>query len=169
MTGNQWQILTNNHMAKAKTILFAEDDQVLMEVYRKHLQRAGYHVVPALDGLETLKYLSIFVPDLLVLDLMMPKFDGEELLKFICTTPRLANLPLFILSSNSIIFADQEHLLQRAEKYLIKQSCTPAILLRAIQDQLTGPMEAASARTVVSSNDPAPNLAPAGLKLGSSY
>ena len=156
-------------MAKVKTILFAEDDQVLMEVYRKHLQRSGYHVVPALDGLETLKYLSIFVPDLLILDLMMPKFDGEELLRFICTTPRLANLPLFILSSNSIIFADQEHLLQRAEKYLIKQSCTPAILVRAIQDQFTGPLEATPAHKPVSSHDPSSNLARVELKLGSTY
>jgi DNA-binding response OmpR family regulator len=60
-------------MAKAKTILFADDDQVLLTSYSTTLlEKAGYHVVKAHDGLAAMKNLFLFVPDLLILDLMMP-------------------------------------------------------------------------------------------------
>src|SRR5277367_6156065 len=121
-----------------KTILFAEDDEVLVMAYRGHLKQAGYAVTLAQDGLETLKHLSMFEPDLLILDLMMPKFDGKELLQFISNTPRLANLPVIVLSSKNLVDAEQEQLMKRADRYLIKQDCTPAILLAAILELLTG-------------------------------
>jgi DNA-binding response OmpR family regulator len=91
-----------------------------MTAYRKQLQQAGYHVIPAHDGLEAMKNLSIFVPDLVVLDLMMPKFNGEEIVQFICKNERLVRVPLIILSSNSVMDVETEHFLERADKRLIK-------------------------------------------------
>ena len=99
-------------MTKVKTILFAEDDQLLLTLYRKQLQQAGYHVIPAQDGLEAMRNLSMFVPDLVVLDLMMPKFNGEEVLQYVCNNARLAKVPLIILSSNTVVDAGNEHLLE---------------------------------------------------------
>jgi CheY-like chemotaxis protein len=128
-------------VAKIKTILYCEDDPVVLTVYRKQLQQAGYHVIPAQDGLESMKNLSMFVPDLVVLDLLMPKFNGEEVLKYICNTPRLAKTPLIILSSNSVVDVGHEHLLERADKRLIKYHCTPAILLATIQEIFAGRLE----------------------------
>jgi CheY-like chemotaxis protein len=118
-------------MAKIKTILYAEDDQVVLMAYRKYLQQAGFHVIPAHDGLEAMKNLSIFVPDLIVLDLMMPKFSGEEVLQFICGNNRLAKVPLIVLSSNSVGDVDHEQYLERADRRLLKYKCTPARLLEA--------------------------------------
>jgi DNA-binding response OmpR family regulator len=123
-------------MAKIKTILFAEDDQVLLAAYRPHLKRAGYNVIPASDGLETLKNLSMLVPDLLILDLMMPKFDGEELLQYIANTPRLSGVPVIVFSSKCVVDAEQEHLIMRADRYLIKQDCNPNLLLEAVKELL---------------------------------
>lgn len=128
-------------MTKVKTILFAEDDQLLLTLYRKHLQQAGYHVIPAQDGLEAMRNLSMFVPDLVVLDLLMPKFNGEEVLQYVCNNLRLDKVPLIILSSNTVVDAGNEHLLERADKRLLKYQCTPAILLATIKELLARPLE----------------------------
>ena len=130
-----------NNMAKIKTILYCEDDVLVLTLYRRQLQQAGYHVIPAMDGLEAMKHLSMFVPDLLVLDLMMPKFNGEEVLKFVCSNPRLVKVPLVILSSNSIVDVQHEHLLERADRRLLKHKCTPALLLEAIRELFSGQLE----------------------------
>jgi DNA-binding response OmpR family regulator len=152
-------------MSKVRTILFAEDDPVLLLVYRKHLKQAGHLVVPAVDGLETLKNLSMFEPDLLILDLMMPKFDGEELLQFICNTPRLAKVSVIILSSKSTIDAEHEHLMKRADKYLIKQDCTPALLLEAVTELFSDEHLEKSARPATASVESVPSMIRAGLNL----
>jgi CheY-like chemotaxis protein len=152
------------NMGKVRTILFAEDDQVLLTAYRKHLKQAGYAVIIAHDGLETIKNLSLFVPDLVILDLMMPKFDGAVLLQHICNTPRLANVSVIILSSKCFIDAEHEQLMRLADRYLVKQDCTPAILLKAIQEQLSDPFEKNPAKPAVSA-DSVPSIVRAGVKL----
>jgi len=124
----------SKHMAKVKTILFAEDDQLLLTLYRKHLQQAGYHVIPAQDGLEAMRHLSMFVPDVVVLDLLMPRFNGEEVLQYVCGNARLACMPLIILSSSSVVDTGNQHLLARADRRLLKHKCTPAILVENIQE-----------------------------------
>jgi CheY-like chemotaxis protein len=125
-------------MPKVKTILYAEDDTVVLTVYRMRLQKAGFHVISAYDGLDAIKKLSTFVPDLVLLDLMLPRFNGEEVLQFIHTNPSLAKVPVIILSTNSVRDVAQESLLEHASKRLIKSKCNSAMLLEAIQEVLDG-------------------------------
>ena len=125
-------------MTKGRTILYAEDDLVVLTVYKKRLEAAGFQVIAARDGLEAIKSLSIFVPDLVLLDLMMPRFSGEEVLQFIRDNTRLASVPVIILSTNSIRDLAQEHILEKADKRLIKSRCTSETLLEAIQYLLAG-------------------------------
>ena len=125
-------------MTKVRTILYAEDDLVVLTVYKKRLEAAGFHVIPARDGLEAIKNLSIFVPDLVLLDLMMPKFNGEEVLQFIRNNPRFVNVPVIILSTNSIRDLAQEHILEQADQRLIKSRCTSEMLVESIQYLLAG-------------------------------
>ena len=61
---------------KARTILYVEDDPVVQMAYRHRLEREGFSVESAKDGLEAMKSLLRLEPDLVVLDLMLPKFDG---------------------------------------------------------------------------------------------
>jgi CheY-like chemotaxis protein len=110
----------------------------VLTVYRKRLEKAGFHVIPARDGLEAIKSLSIFVPELILLDLMMPKFNGEEVLQFIRNHPHLAKVPVIILATNSIRDLAQEHILEKADRRLIKSRCTSESLLEAIQYLLAG-------------------------------
>lgn len=132
-------------MNKVRTILYAEDDMIVLTAYQTRLAQAGFHVIPARDGLEAMKRLSVFVPDLILLDLMMPRFNGEEVFHFIRSKPVLAKVPVVVLSTNSVLDMAQERLLECANKRLIKHHCTPAILLAAIQEIFAGePAETAS-------------------------
>lgn len=104
--------------------------------YRNILERAGYCVQAARDGLEAMRLLHHLVPDLVLLDLMLPKFNGVELLRFLRSNSRLRNVPVIIYSTNSIIEAQDEPLLEGANKRLLKCQCTPAILLQAVHEVL---------------------------------
>lgn len=123
-------------MQAPKTILYAEDDAVTATAFKKRLEREGFNVEIASDGLETLKLLHTCKPDLLLLDLMLPKFSGEEVLKFLVSNPSLGHIPVILLSTNSILTAANETLLDKAEKRLLKHDCTFQKLLAAIDEVL---------------------------------
>jgi len=124
----------NAETAKTKSIVFVEDNPVVLMAYKNRLQREGFHVEPALDGVEAMKILTQFVPDLVVLDLMLPRLNGVELLRFISADPRYQTVPVIVLSTNSIMDTSDDQVLERASKRLLKGSCTPAIMLQAIQE-----------------------------------
>jgi len=124
--------------ARAKTILYVEDDRVVLLAYSYRLEREGFAVEPARDGLEAMKILVRLVPDLVILDLMMPKFDGVEVLKFIQSNPRLKTVPVIILSTNSVVDVDEEYVLECANRRFVKDRCTFPILLEAVQNLLAG-------------------------------
>jgi two-component system, OmpR family, phosphate regulon response regulator PhoB len=128
-------------MSTVRTILYCEDDPIVRRVYKHRLDQAGFHVLYAEDGLEALRCLHQLVPDLVVLDLMMPKFSGEEVLKFICNEPRLHETPLIILSTNSEVEDGYAPIAGRADKYLVKHDCTPDKLMAVIQEMFNGPAQ----------------------------
>jgi len=123
-------------MIKAKTILYVEDDPVTLTAYRQRLEGEGYAVEWAKDGLEAMRILLRLVPDLVVLDLLLPRFDGGEVLKFMQANPRLKTVPVIILSTNSIIDADEEYVLESASRRFIKGQCTFPMVLEAVQKLL---------------------------------
>ncbi len=118
----------------AKLILFVEDSEVERLAYQRVLERAGYHVQVARDGLEGLRLLHNIMPDLVLLDLVLPKFDGVEVLKFVRSSPRLKTVPIVIFSTNSIIEAQDEPLLEGANRRLLKCQCNPAMMLETIYE-----------------------------------
>jgi CheY-like chemotaxis protein len=121
-------------MKSNRSILFVEDDAVVLTTYRNLLQREGFRVESAGDGLEALKALSQATPDLIVLDLMLPKFDGADVLKFIRADPRLKTIPIIIFSNAQVTDFTEDAI----TKHLHKTDCTPSILLQTIQGMLTG-------------------------------
>ena len=139
-----------------KTIFFVEDSEVELIAYRKALERTGYCVVAARDGLEAMRLLHNVVPDLILLDLVLPRFDGVEVLKFIRSHPRLKTLPVIIFSTNSIIDAQDEPLLEGANKRLLKCHCTPSIMLQAIRDVIAGKPSEHPAAADSHENKPSP-------------
>jgi CheY-like chemotaxis protein len=128
-----------------KKILYAEDDVVTLTAYKRRLEQEGYEVQTAADGLEALKALHFYKPDLLLLDLMLPKFTGEEVLKFVTSHPSLGLTPVVVLSTNSILTAANEALLEKAGKRILKHECSFPKLIAAIEELLDDEKVAARA------------------------
>ena len=118
---------------------------MILTAYKNRLEQSGYVVQPAVDGLEALKWLHQSPPDLILLDLMLPKFSGEEVLKYINSSPALGLIPVIVLSTNSILTAANEPFVRQTDKQLLKHDCTYAKLLAAIEELLAGEKESANA------------------------
>ena len=119
-----------------KKILFVEDDPVVLTLYRNRLQREGFEVLFAEDGEVALNILSRVRPDLVVLDLMLPKVNGVDVLKHIRADERLKSMPVLILSNAYMTELAQKAMQSGANKGMLKTECTPARLVEAIQDML---------------------------------
>lgn len=84
-----------------KKILIAEDDKFLSSAYRFKLAKAGFEVQIVGDGAELLKVLETYVPDLILLDLVMPVMDGFTALENIKLNPKFKSVPVLIVSNLS--------------------------------------------------------------------
>lgn len=80
-------------------VLLAEDDRALRRFLEVVLERAGYSVTVAADGLEAMKLLLAAPVDVVVTDEMMPNLSGHEFCRFIRNSPSLAGLPVILLSA----------------------------------------------------------------------
>jgi CheY-like chemotaxis protein len=81
------------------TILLVEDSRFLRATNEKALVRAGYRVVTACDGEEALRVAGESCPDLILLDMLLPKLSGQEVLRSLRSTPPTTKVPIVVLSS----------------------------------------------------------------------
>jgi len=119
-----------------KTILFVENDLVSQTMYQKRLEREGFHVECAPDGQVALDILSERAPDLVLLDLMLPKVSGADVLKFMQADPRLTTVPVIIFSNAPMTEVPPDSPLAQGTKRLLKSDCTFPMLLGTIQETL---------------------------------
>ena len=82
-----------------KKILIAEDDKFLANAYRVKLSKADFEIKLASDGEELLETLKTFVPDLILLDLVMPKKDGFAVLQELKSMDAYKNIPIIVASN----------------------------------------------------------------------
>ena len=80
-------------------ILVAEDDPAVAKLYVAYAQSRGHEVLLARDGAETLVAAVTELPDLVWLDIMMPKLDGRDVLKQLKANPRTADIPVLVVSA----------------------------------------------------------------------
>ena len=84
-----------------KTILVVDDEKDIVEMIGFNLRRNGYEVLTAHDGLTALQIAQRQSPDLIILDLMMPGLDGTEVTRRLKADPKLAQIPLLMLTARS--------------------------------------------------------------------
>jgi len=121
----------------SKKILFVEDDEIIIRIYRSKFQAEGYHVEVATDGESALQFLKKSIPDLVVLDLQLPKVNGIEVLKFIRSQPAMKSLPVVVFSNAYISTMIDEAWKAGASQCLIKAKCTPPQLLQVLSSFVT--------------------------------
>ncbi len=80
-------------------VLLAEDDRALRRFLEVTLERAGYKVIVAADGLEGMKLVLANSVDVVVTDAIMPNLSGHEFCRFLKNTPSLSRLPIILLSA----------------------------------------------------------------------
>ncbi len=80
-------------------ILVAEDDSAVAKLYAAYAQSRGHTVLFARDGAETLVVAAAELPDLILLDVSMPKLDGRDALQQLKASPRTARIPVLVVSA----------------------------------------------------------------------
>lgn len=84
-----------------KKILVIDDDVQLVDMIQMRLEAKGYEVVTAYDGRKALEKVRNQMPDLVILDLILPKLPGEEVCREIRKDEKTANLPIIMLTGKS--------------------------------------------------------------------
>ena len=84
-----------------KKILVVDDEKHIVRLVQVNLERAGYEVVTAYDGEEALQKVKQERPDLIVLDVMMPKMDGFEVMKHLKADPTTRDIPVIMLTAKA--------------------------------------------------------------------
>jgi CheY-like chemotaxis protein/class 3 adenylate cyclase len=137
-----------------KLILLADDSPLIHRHTVPILTEAGYDVVSAMDGAEALALCESRAPDLLVLDIEMPRLDGYAVCARVKSDPELGHVPVLICSS-----LGEAHELERgfdagADDYLVKP-VVPEELLTRVKQLLSGTIPASRERILVVDDSPA--------------
>lgn len=116
-----------------KTILLVEDDPFLVDIYSTKLKEAGFSVQVAIDGKEALKKIKEDIPDLLLLDIVLPNFNGWEILRKIERDDELKTLKVVILSNLGEKQEIEKGLKLGAARYLVKAHYTPSEVVEEVK------------------------------------
>jgi DNA-binding response OmpR family regulator len=117
-----------------KKVLLVEDTAQIRNVYKSRLLLDGYDVIDVESAMDAMKYLRDYLPDLVLLDLVMPVMDGFKLLGIIRETPNMAELPVIILSAKGASAEIEKALGMGISGYLIKTTTSPAKLSQTVKD-----------------------------------
>ena len=107
-----------------KTILFIEDESALQKTFAKILEKEDYSIIPALDGEIGLNLVKRKKPDLILLDLVLPRVNGFEVLKRIKEDEETKNIPVIVLTNLETIDNIDKAIELGATTYLVKANYT---------------------------------------------
>lgn len=118
----------------AKNILLVEDDEMLNAMYTQKFTKEGYSVVSAFNGAEGVKMAEEHHPDIILLDIIMPKMDGFAALKKLKKNDSTKDLPVILLTN-----LGQEEDIRKgkelgAEDYFIKANHTPQEVVEKVKE-----------------------------------
>ena len=119
-------------MSKIPKILVVDDDPDIVEILRYNLSLGGYDVKSAFNGKEAIKKAKIFLPEIILLDVMMPEMDGIEACSLIKEIPSLVNTRVIFLSARSEDYTQLSAFDAGADDYISKP-VKPKILLKKIE------------------------------------
>ena len=117
-------------------VLFIEDDPTVAQMYKLKLELDGYTVKMAKDGEEGLQLATEVKPDIIFLDIRLPKMDGFAVLEGLRSNEDTKQIPVVILSNYGERELVERGLKLGALEYLIKSQTTPANLSRGVEGWL---------------------------------
>jgi two-component system, OmpR family, alkaline phosphatase synthesis response regulator PhoP len=114
----------------AKKVLVIDDDEDILELLIYNLEKEGYEVKSAVNGLEGIEVAKQFMPDLILMDIMMPIMDGIEAGKIIKNTEKLRNIYIIYLTARAEEYSEVAAFEVGADDYLTKPIKPRALLSR---------------------------------------
>ncbi|OGE17566.1 hypothetical protein A3F00_05395 [Candidatus Daviesbacteria bacterium RIFCSPHIGHO2_12_FULL_37_11] len=107
-------------------ILIVEDDLFLSKMYKKKFEIGGFEVEVAGDGVSGLEKMKSFSPDLVLMDIMMPRLNGIEAMEKAKADPSISKIPVLILTNLSTAADASTAVKKGAAGFLVKSDITPA-------------------------------------------
>lgn len=135
-------------------ILLVDDDAFVAKIYSRRLGLEGFHVEVAVDGEHALQLVKSFKPDGMILDLMLPKLNGVEVLKQLRADEESRALPVLVLTNSYLGSAVAEAQKAGATKCISKTDSSPKLVADLLREMF-------SARSVAEPRRPAPATGPA--------
>ena len=119
------------------SIMVVDDNEIDLREMARVIEEEGIKAVLADSGSNCMKMLKEDLPDILVLDLMMPEMDGFELLDRVRMEPKTGNLPVIIVTAKDLTIEDRKRLEGSVSSILAKSDTTSKALLEEIKEILT--------------------------------
>ena len=123
-------------MEENKTILLVDDDLTLREMYEERLKSEGFTIVQASNGEEALSKAKDIKPNLILLDIMMPKINGFDVLKGLKADSELKDIPVIILTA---LIQDVDRVQGDklgATDYIVKSETMPGEVITKIRNAI---------------------------------
>lgn len=117
-------------------LLLIEDDPLLVKMYTTKFKSEGFEVLTAQDGEAGLNAATTQHPDLILLDIMMPKLSGMEVLTKLKENSSTANIPVLVFSNLSQEDQANEVMKMGAKEYLVKANLTPSEVVKKVKQYL---------------------------------
>lgn len=119
----------------ASSVLIIEDHPHIVEVLQKRLEAAGYTVLAAFDGQEGLRIARAEKPDLIILDIMLPRMNGYKVCRLLKFDAKYRSIPIFMLTSRMKKTDEETGRATGADEYIVKPY-NPRKLLSLIKSYL---------------------------------
>jgi DNA-binding response OmpR family regulator len=117
-------------------VLLVEDEEILINVLEKKLSKVGYDVLIARDGEEGLKVMREFWPDLILLDIKLPRMGGFEVMEEMNKNSALKRIPVIIISNSGQPVELDRALRLGAKDWLIKTEFDPQEVVNKVMKQI---------------------------------
>jgi two-component system cell cycle response regulator DivK len=117
----------------SKTILYVEDNEYNLKIVRQLLSRTSYRLIEALDGEQGVATALQEVPDLILMDIQLPKLSGLDATRRIRTDPKTAHIPIIVITSFALSGDSEKAKEAGASAYLAKPY-SPRELLQMVRN-----------------------------------
>jgi len=123
-------------MEEATKILLADDDEQIVRMYKSGFRNAGFETVEARNGKEVYDFLEQNLPDIILLDLVLPGIDGFEILETIKDNDEWKDIPVIVLSNFGRPTDEERSMKGGATKFLVKANNSLDHIVSEIRDTL---------------------------------